>query len=97
MRLAILPIALAVGSMAQPGFPADPRMTDRPYAHLGGGAFAQAGATDGGAASIDLRQVEHRHDPAENPDVPLYTDVTLPGETPPLRDAQGRDYALITL
>ena len=96
-RLAILSLAAAVGGFVPPVSADDQGMTGRAYQHTGGGAFSQIGTTDGRAGSINLRLVEHRHDPAENPDVPLYTDVTLPGETPPLRDAQGRDYALITL
>ena len=46
---------------------------------------------------IVLSQIRHAHDPAIDPDVPLYTDVTLPGVTPDLRDGEGRRYALITL
>ncbi len=44
-----------------------------------------------------MRQIRHAHDPAIDPDVPLYTDVTPPGVTPELLDAEGRRYALITL
>lgn len=69
------------------------------YEHDGGGLFRPVGTSDRAvkAPTINLRQVMHRHDPVTNPDVPIYTDITLPGETPQLRDEQGRPFALITL
>ncbi len=70
-----------------------------PYEHVGGGLFQPvvSGPDALAAPAINLRQVQHFHDPAENPDVPLYTDITLPGVTPRLLDEAGREYALITL
>ena len=51
----------------------------------------------GAAKPLDLQLIEHKYDPERDPDVPIYTDVTLPGVTPDLIDERGRRYALITL
>jgi hypothetical protein len=64
------------------------------YEHLGGGLFAAEGTRP---IIIDLRKVEHEYDRGRDPDVPVYTNVTLPDITPDLYDRDGRPYALITL
>lgn len=72
------------------------------FRHAGGGVFVPAEASeapDGKTAHkpINLRKIGHVHDPARDPDVPVYTDVTLPGINPEFLDRDGRRYALITL
>jgi hypothetical protein len=64
------------------------------YLHAGGGVFLPE---TGDRAPIELRAIRHAYDPERDPDVPIFTDVTLPGETSDLRDAEGRPFALITL
>jgi hypothetical protein len=70
--------------------------------YRGNGVFAVGpwpNAADGGAAVsvVDLKHVAHAHDPAVDKDVPYYTNVTLNDVVPKLVDAQGREYARITL
>lgn len=72
------------------------------YCHVGGGRFLEergAGPRQMKQAPrvIDLRKIEHAHNRAIDRDVPLYTNITLPGVTPDLVDRSGREYALITL
>jgi len=61
--------------------------------HLGDGVFAVG--PDG--QRIDLRRIAHAHDPARDPDVPRFTDVTLNDRVPELLDDSGRRHARITL
>lgn len=72
--------------------------------HLGGGEFAvhtapNTAARDpaGSTQRIDLRRVVHGYDPAIDPDVPRYTDVTLDDRVGVQVDEAGREYATITL
>ena len=107
-----LAIALAVCSSDAlgGGLPRNP--SDRPldgflisgvgFVHAGGGNFApiEANGVAVGvslAKPIDLQLIEHDYDLSRDQDVPVYTDVTLPGTTPELIDQAGRRYALITL
>jgi hypothetical protein len=46
---------------------------------------------------IDLKHVTHAHDPAIDKDVPYFTNITLNDRVPSLIDAEGREYAVITL
>ena len=74
----------------------------RQYCHVGGGRFLEITGTSIRAAKkqprlIDLRKVQHSHDRKSDPDVPIYTDISLPGVTPDLVDRSGREYAIITL
>jgi hypothetical protein len=66
------------------------------YRHAGGGTFVPEAGEDA-ADPIDLRAIHYAYAPERDPDVPRFTDVTLQGIVPDLRDAEGRSYALITL
>jgi hypothetical protein len=92
-------LADSVVTIAEEPIPDRFLISSVPYEHVGGGLFEPVGAELDARKFpvINFRQVQHLHDPAENPDVPLYTDITLPGVTPRLLDESGRDYALITL
>lgn len=72
------------------------------YCHTGGGRFRPKqlvvhGRAASAAKIIDLHKIQHSHDRKTDPDVPVYTDITLPGSVPELMDRNGREYALITL
>jgi hypothetical protein len=69
----------------------------RKYCHAGSGQFVAISKASPQARTIDLRRIQHAHDRKIDPDVPIYTDITLPGVTPELLDRSGREYALITL
>jgi hypothetical protein len=49
------------------------------------------------AGVLELRAIPTGHDRARDGDVPAFTDVTLPGIVPDLRDSRGRAFAVITL
>lgn len=49
------------------------------------------------ARRIDLRRIEHGYNPAVDPDVPRFTDITNGPPHPPMVDRAGRRYGWITL
>jgi hypothetical protein len=70
--------------------------------HLGNGLFRigakeRAAKTGEQGITVDLAQLAHDYDPNVDPDVHFYTDITLNDRVPPLRDTNGREYALLTL
>lgn len=69
----------------------------RKYCHAGGGQFEAISKVAPRGRTIDLRRIQHAHDRKIDQDVPIFTDITLPGVTPDLLDRSGREYALITL
>lgn len=73
-----------------------------PVRHLSDGRFLVGTAPPNTdlrfpAEAIDLGRIRHAHDQRVDPDVPVFTNTTLNDIVPPLTDAGGRDYAVITL
>ena len=97
-------IVACVLALASPAMSEDISIGDVAVVHEGQGVFLVTPPFTGeeqedepATMRIDLKRIQHGYDPTIDPDVPLFTNVTLNDEVPPLIDDAGREYALITL